>query len=166
MVDLPTATDQSFERSGETADTIDQTGDHAPGGGLAILVAEDNEINALLARALLTRLGHRPTIARDGAAALAAWRAARAAGEPFGLILMDVHMPGSDGIEATRLIRAAEAASRGPRTAIIALTANAFDEDREACIAAGMDAFLTKPLDRERLAAALAGRPPAASIAA
>ena len=75
-------------------------------------------------------------------------------------------MPGSDGIEATRRIRAAEAASRGPRTAIIALTANAFDEDREACIAAGMDAFLTKPLDRERLAAALAGRPPAASIAA
>jgi CheY-like chemotaxis protein len=79
---------------------------------------------------------------------------------------MDVHMPGSDGIEATRRIRATEAESRGPRTPIIALTANAFDEDREACIAAGRDGFLTKPLDREWLAGALAGTPTAASIAA
>jgi signal transduction histidine kinase/DNA-binding response OmpR family regulator len=150
------ATDQSFERSGDTADTIDPTSDYAPGGGLAILVAEDNEINALLARALLTRLGHRPTIASDGAAALAAWRAAQAAGEPFGLILMDVHMPGSDGIEATRRIRAAEAEHGTTRTPIIALTANALDEEREACRIAGMDGFLTKPLDRERLKAALA----------
>ena len=79
---------------------------------------------------------------------------------------MDVHMPGSDGIAATRRIRAAEAASEGTRTPIIALTANAFDEDREACIAAGMDGFLTKPLDRERLAAALATATSAASLAA
>jgi PAS domain S-box-containing protein len=149
------ATDQSFERSGDITDTNDQTSDHAPGGGLAILVAEDNEINALLARALLTRLGHRPTIASDGAAALAAWRAAQVAGEPFGLILMDVHMPGSDGIEATRRIRAAEAEHGTARTPIIALTANALDEEREACRVAGMDGFLTKPLDRERLKAAL-----------
>src|SRR5262245_28605385 len=149
------ATDQSFERSGDIADTVDPTSEHAPGGGLAILVAEDNEINALLARALLTRLGHRPTIASDGAAALAAWRAAQAAGEPFGLILMDVHMPGSDGIEASRRIRAAEAEHGTPRTRIIALTANALDEEREACRLAGMDGFLTKPLDRERLKAAL-----------
>jgi PAS domain S-box-containing protein len=148
-------TDQSFERSGDSADTIDPTSDHAPDGGLAILVAEDNEINALLARALLTRLGHRPTIAGDGAAALAAWRAAQAAGEPFGLILMDVHMPGSDGIEATRQIRAAEAEHGTARTPIMALTANALDEEREACRLAGMDGFLTKPLDRERLKAAL-----------
>ena len=150
------ATDQSFDCAGDTADTIDQISDHAPGGGLAILVAEDNEINALLARALLTRLGHRPTIATDGAAALAAWRAARTAGEPFGLILMDVHMPGSDGIEATRRIRAAEAEQGAARTPIIALTANALEEEREACRQAGMDGFLTKPLDRERLKSALA----------
>ena len=65
---------------------------------------------------------------------------------------MDVHMPELDGIEATRRIRAAEAASGAPRTPIIALTANAFGEDREACLAAGMDDFLVKPLDRERLA--------------
>ena len=77
---------------------------------------------------------------------------------------MDVHMPGTDGIEATRRIRAAEAG--GPRTPIIALTANAFDEDRDACIAAGMDGFLTKPLDRERLATALATAADAKAMAA
>jgi PAS domain S-box-containing protein len=158
-----------FERPGDAAA-------EAPGGdvvrstsaapGLAILVAEDNEINALLARALLVKLGHRPTVATSGATAVEAWFAARAAGEPYDLVLMDVHMPGSDGIEATGRIRAAETQAGEPRTPIVALTANAFDEDRAACIAAGMDGFLTKPLDRERLAAALAGMLPAGSIAA
>jgi PAS domain S-box-containing protein len=119
-------------------------------GALSILIAEDNEINALLARALITRLGHRPLVVADGAAAFAAWRAARAAGAPYDLVLMDVHMPASDGIEATRRIRAAEA--DGPRTPIIALTADSLSEDRDACLKAGMDGFLTKPLDRERLA--------------
>ena len=121
---------------------------------LAVLVAEDNDINALLTRSLLAKLGHRPTVAATGAAAVDAWRAARAAGEPFDLVLMDVYMPDMDGLEAARRIRAAE--HGGPRTRIVALTANAFSEDREACLAAGMDAFLTKPLDRERLAELLA----------
>ena len=128
------------------------------GAGLAIMVAEDNEINALLARALLARLGHRPTVVTSGAEALAAWHSAQAAGTPYDLILMDVHMPEMDGLEATRRIRAAEAAARGGRIPIVALTANAFSDDREACLAAGMDAFLTKPLDRERLAELLAAQ--------
>jgi CheY-like chemotaxis protein len=132
--------------------------------GTAVLVAEDNEINALLARALLTRLGHRPTIATTGAAAVDAWVSARDAGDAYGLVLMDVHMPGLDGIEATRRIRAAE--TDGARTPIIALTANAFEEDRDACLAAGMDGFLTKPLDRERLAAALDAASAAKPLAA
>jgi CheY-like chemotaxis protein len=122
--------------------------------GLAILVAEDNEINALLARALLVRLGHRPTLVANGAQAVEAWGAARAAGAPYDLVLMDVHMPEMDGIAAAGRIRAAEPA--GERTPIVALTANAFSDDRDACLAAGMDAFLTKPLDRERLAELLA----------
>jgi PAS domain S-box-containing protein len=118
--------------------------------GLKILIAEDNEINALLARSLIAKLGHWPTVASDGAKALEAWQAARAAGAPYDLVLMDLHMPGIDGLEATRRIRAAEADS-ARRSPIIALTANAFSEDRETCLAAGMDSFLVKPLDREQL---------------
>jgi PAS domain S-box-containing protein len=160
-----TAPDQAFDRASEMTDSVGEADGPAPDSGLPILVAEDNEINALLARALLTRLGHRPTIASDGAATLAAWRAALAAGEPFSLILMDVHMPGSDGIEAARHIRAAETEQGLARTPIIALTANALEEEREACRLAGMDGFLTKPLDRERLKAALTALH-AASLAA
>jgi CheY-like chemotaxis protein len=123
--------------------------------GLSVLVAEDNEINALLARALLVRLGHAPTIAGNGEAALESWAAARAAGSPYDLILMDVQMPGIDGLEAARRIRATEADTGDQPVRILALTANAFAEDREACLAAGMDGFLVKPLDRERLREAL-----------
>jgi len=71
------------------------------------------------------------------------------------VVLMDVNMPEMDGLEATRRIRATEAAS-GTRVPIVALTANAFGEDRAACLAAGMDDFLVKPLERERLAELLA----------
>ena len=134
--------------------------------GLAILVAEDNDINALLARALLVKLGHRPTMAKNGAIAVESWLAAQISGEPYDLVLMDVNMPEMDGIEATRRIRSAESERSAPRSPIIALTANAFDEDRDACVAAGMDGFLAKPLDRERLEALLATVRPAASLAA
>ena len=133
---------------------------------LAILIAEDNEINALLARALLAKLGHRPTIAASGEAALASWNAARDQGAPYDLVLMDVHMPGLDGIEAARRIRAAETEANGHRTPIFALTANAFAEDRDACLGAGMDGFLVKPLNRERLAATLADLQDRATLAA
>jgi PAS domain S-box-containing protein len=136
-----------------------------PSGGLAILVAEDNEINALLARALLTRLGHRPTMAANGAEAVELWLGARAAGSPYDRVLMDLHMPGMDGLEAARHIRQLEAESNAPRTPILALTANAFAEDRDACLAAGMDDFVVKPLDRESLAAALAAAAMAALAA-
>jgi len=156
--------DADFERPGDAAEPSDGAAAKDAAKGLAILVAEDNEINALLARSLLTRLGHRPTIASSGDAAVGAWLWAREAGEPYAIVLMDVHMPGSDGIQATRRIREAEAG--GARTPIVALTANAFAEDREACLAAGMDGFLTKPLDRERLAAALAKAAGAKAMAA
>jgi CheY-like chemotaxis protein len=126
----------------------------ADAADLAILVAEDNDINALLARHLLSRLGHRPVMAATGGDAVAAFIAARAAGAPFDLVLMDLHMPGMDGIEAARRMRAAE--TDGRRTPIVALSADALPESRGACLAAGMDGFVTKPLDRERLAAALA----------
>jgi PAS domain S-box-containing protein len=150
--------DDAFEQTVEAVDAGSEIATSAAGGikGLSILVAEDNEINALLARALLTRLGHRPTIAAGGEAALESWLAARAAGVPYDLFLMDLQMPGMDGMEAARRIRAAEADRGTPRTRMLALTANAQSEDRDACLAAGMDGMLVKPLDRERLREALA----------
>jgi signal transduction histidine kinase/CheY-like chemotaxis protein len=137
-----------------------------PVKSLSVLVAEDNEINALLTRALLTKLGHRPHGATGGAAAVEAFCTARDAGEPYDLVLMDLHMPGIDGLEAARRIRAQEhGAARIP---IVALTANAAAEDRAAAEGAGMDGFLTKPLDRDRLMRALEAfhRPAGAPLAA
>ena len=124
--------------------------------GLSILVAEDNEINALLMRALLTRLGHQAVIATSGDEALESWLASESAGTPYDLVLMDIQMPRLNGIEAAKHIRAREAGQRARRTPILALTANTLVEDRYACFEAGMDGFLVKPLDRDKLAEALA----------
>ncbi len=134
--------------------------------GLSILVAEDNEINALLMRSLLTRLGHHPVITTNGEAALESWLAAETAGAAYDLVLMDVQMPELDGIETTKRIRAQEATRSLRRTKILALTANTLVEDRYACFEAGMDGFLIKPLDGEKLSEALAGVTGARYIAA
>jgi PAS domain S-box-containing protein len=129
----------------------------APAQGLSILVAEDNEINALLMRSLLNRLGHHAVICTNGEEALESWRSARSAGAPYDLVLMDIQMPQLDGIETTKRIRSLEAGQPGRQTPILALTANTLVEDRYACFEVGMDGFLIKPLDREKLADALAG---------
>jgi CheY-like chemotaxis protein len=129
----------------------------APADGLSILVAEDNEINALLMRSLLNRLGHHAVITTNGEAALESWLSAKSAGTPYDLVLMDIQMPQLDGIETTKRIRGLEAGQPGRQTPILALTANTLVEDRYACFEAGMDGFLIKPLDREKLADALAG---------
>jgi CheY-like chemotaxis protein len=154
--------DDAFDLAAAEALSAPRTAPSA--GGLAILVAEDNEINALLARALLLKMGHQPIVATNGVEAIEFWRAARASGTPFDRVLMDVHMPSLDGLEATRRIRALEAEAGTARTPILALTANAFAEDRDACYEAGMDGFLVKPLDRDSLAAALSSG--AAALAA
>lgn len=132
---------------------------------LSVLVAEDNEINALLMRSLLTRLGHSAVIATNGDEALESWLASESAGTPYDLVLMDIQMPKLDGIETTRQIRAREAGRRA-RTPILALTANTLVDDRYACFEAGMDGFLVKPLDREKLEDALKGLAAARHVAA
>jgi CheY-like chemotaxis protein len=134
--------------------------------GLSILVAEDNEINALLMRSLLGRLGHHAVITSNGEQALESWQAARSAGAPYDLVLMDIQMPQLNGIETTKRIRHLEAAEAGRPTPILALTANTLVEDRYACFEAGMDGFLIKPLDRDKLADALAGLAASRHIAA
>ena len=138
----------------------------ASGPALSILVAEDNEINALLMRSLLTRLGHRVAVASDGEQAYNSWLMALSAATPYDAVFMDVQMPVQGGLETARRIRAAEALRHERRTPIFALTANALVEDRHACFAAGMDGFLVKPLDRDRLATALASITRASSAVA
>ena len=107
--------------------------------------------------ALLARSGHHAVIPTNGEAALESWLSAKSAGAPYDLVLMDIQMPQLDGIETTKRIRAREAGQPGRHTPILALTANTLIEDRYACFEAGMDGFLIKPLDREKLADALAG---------
>jgi signal transduction histidine kinase len=105
-----------------------------------ILVAEDNPVNQILARRILQKDGHEVTLAGDGAAALEAWR-----NGSFDLILMDVQMPLMTGLETTAAIRAAER-ERHIHTPIVAMTAHAMQGDRDLCLAAGMDAYISKPL--------------------
>lgn len=120
---------------------------------LDVLLAEDNDLNAMLTDALLRRFGHRVHRVHDGTGAVEKVRTARQRGKPYDVVLMDLHMPGLDGLSATREIRRMEAGSpAGGRVPIAALTANAFAEDRAACLEAGMDVFLAKPVDYEALA--------------
>ena len=119
---------------------------------LRVLVAEDNRINVMLANSLLTKMGHRVDTVANGREALEALSRA-----PYDIVLMDVHMPEMDGLEATKRIRLAEAAGRRRgRLPIVALTASALEGDKQICIEAGMDDFLPKPLDPEQLRSVLA----------
>ncbi len=121
--------------------------------GLDVLLAEDNEISALLARAVVEGIGHTVTMVRDGEAAVAAVRDRTT---PFPLILMDLHMPGLDGLAAARAIRAWEAESGGPRSRLVALTADVVPETQEAARAAGIDTILEKPVSPDTLRRLLA----------
>ncbi|MDX7950137.1 ATP-binding protein [Lichenihabitans sp. Uapishka_5] len=119
-----------------------------------VLLAEDNPINALIVQRTLERLGVRVTHVADGHEALAAALAVTdRQASPFDLILMDVNMPGLDGLDVTRRLRAREATLDAHRVRIVALTAHALGEQHAACRAAGMDDVLTKPLDPRRLGA-------------
>jgi two-component system, sensor histidine kinase and response regulator len=117
---------------------------------LRVLLAEDNLVNQRLATAILTREGHEVTLASNGQEALDAW-----AENPFDLVLMDVQMPEMDGLEASRQIRLREQ-DTGAHIPIIAMTAHAMTGDRERCLAAGMDEYLSKPIRIRQLADKLA----------
>ncbi len=119
---------------------------------LRILLAEDNAVNRKLALRLLERMGYRADLAGDGREALE-----RVAEATYDVVLMDVQMPEMDGLEASRRIAARWPGGDRPR--IVAMTANAMQGDREACLAAGMDDYLTKPIRVDALVAALARIP-------
>ena len=116
-----------------------------PAQGLRILLAEDNVVNQRLTTRILEKRGHQITVATTGKEALAHYHAAS-----FDVILMDVQMPDLDGMEATAIIRSTEASTHR-HTPIIALTARTMKGDRERCIAAGMDDYITKPIDSNEL---------------
>jgi signal transduction histidine kinase/DNA-binding response OmpR family regulator len=116
---------------------------------LNVLVAEDNVVNQKLARAMLTRLGHDCTLAADGREAIAEWGAGG-----YDVIFMDVQMPDLDGFDATREIRRIEAGT-GNRVPIVAMTAHAMPGDRERCLVAGMDDYVTKPISLAEVARVL-----------
>ena len=127
-------------------------GQARPSANLTVLLAEDNPVNALLARTMLQRAGCTVVHATNGRLALEHL----AAGLAPDLAIMDVEMPEIDGLEATRRIRAREAELALPRLPILALTANARREDHAECLAAGMDGHLSKPFDRQDLDEAVA----------
>jgi PAS domain S-box-containing protein len=138
---LPALLQQSWQRP-------DPASSPAP-GGLRVLLAEDNEVNQRLVVRMLQQHGHATVVAGNGQEALALL-----ARQGFDVVLMDVQMPEMDGFEATACIRAREAAS-GQHIRIIALTAHAMKGDRERCLAAGMDGYVSKPIDEAQLLRAI-----------
>ena len=121
-----------------------------PANGLRILLAEDNLVNQHLARALLEKHGHTLSIARDGLEAISAFETGQ-----FDLILMDVQMPVMGGLEAAKSIRAKERLEGSGHIPIIALTAHAMSEDRDRCLHAGMDDYISKPIKIKELLQAI-----------
>jgi PAS domain S-box-containing protein len=136
-----------------------------PAASFHVLLAEDNPINALLTNELLRRRGHKVTLVTTGEALVKAMEDGA-----FDLVLTDIHMPGMDGIEATAAIREREKRQGRTRTPIVALTADVLETGRRACREAGMDGFLTKPVEPTQLddmfAAFFPDRAPARSPAA
>ena len=120
-----------------------------------VLVAEDNPINAMVIESLLRKLGLTMTLAKNGQQAVQAIAQDPANRQPFDLVLMDLQMPELDGYGATQRIRQWEADSIQPRLPIIALTADAFEENHRHCLAVGMDDFLTKPVSIDALKSTL-----------
>jgi CheY-like chemotaxis protein len=141
IVDAVAPTVQSREETrGEVEDVVQP---------LNILLAEDGLANQKLAIGLLTRWGHSVTVANNGREAVDLWQQ-----QHFDLILMDIQMPELDGIEATRMIRQQEE-PKGIHIPIVAMTAHALKGDREKCLAAGMDGYISKPVRKQDLLDAL-----------
>jgi two-component system, sensor histidine kinase and response regulator len=119
--------------------TLPVTGISTASLSLRILLAEDNLVNQKVAMGMLGKMGHKVTLATNGLEALEQWRQST-----FDLILMDVQMPEMNGLQATMQIRREEA--MGAHVPIVAMTASAMSEDRDRCLAAGMDDFISKPV--------------------
>lgn len=129
--------------------------DGSPAAGLRVLLAEDNEVNQMVAEHMLAGLGHEVTVVGDGQQALDAVSRAMRQGEAFDVVLLDVQMPVLDGLEAAERLRRLPGVSP-VRPWVVAMTANAMQGDREACLDAGMNDYLSKPIRIAEVASALA----------
>jgi signal transduction histidine kinase/CheY-like chemotaxis protein len=134
----------AFGRDPQAAAHLPHT--RPPARPLRVLVVDDHEMNHAVVGAVLKKWGHAVNAAFDGQEALD-----RLASDNYDVVLMDLQMPVMDGLDATRRIRKREAETGAVRIPIVALTARAMEEDRERCLAAGMDAYLSKPLDQRAL---------------
>jgi two-component system sensor histidine kinase/response regulator len=130
-------------RGGDALITVHSLSEHRP-TPLRILLADDNPVNCRIAVLMLEKAGHQIDVVNDGTEAIEAVR-----GKPYDLVLMDVQMPGMDGLEATRRIRALPIDRAG--VPVVAITANALQGDDRRCLDAGMNDYISKPIDRARL---------------
>ena len=145
----------SFSLTFKTADSAPAAPEpaelrQAPAHPVRILLAEDDEVTIFATRTLLARAGYEVIVARTGHEAVSLLR-----DQDFGLVLMDVQMPGMDGVEATRIIRSDPALGAKRDIPIIALTAFAMDGEKKAFMAAGMDAYVSKPVGMKELTRAI-----------
>lgn len=154
LSDLLTAmaylSDAPMEDVNDTARPSVPTLDVTLGREMRLLVAEDNEINQFVIQKQLEKLECQATIVSDGEEALEQWRTGQ-----YDIVLTDCHMPNMNGFELTESVRESERANKGKRTPIIAITANALSGEADRCLAAGMDDFLSKPVQIEQLAKVL-----------
>jgi signal transduction histidine kinase/CheY-like chemotaxis protein len=145
-VELPLARATAPQKDERPVQTRDQPGPSQATSSLKVLAAEDNEVNRLVLKTLLSQAGLAPTLVGDGRQALEAWRR-----EPWDLILMDIQMPEMDGLAATTAIRNEEKSGGRARTPIVALTADVLTHQTATYRAAGMDGFVAKPIEAARL---------------
>lgn len=141
-VEIPIEPAEALARSDEEANgAVDGRPSLHPAREVRVLVVEDNQVNEMVARRMLEKLGCDVSVVQDGSEAVAA-----TLDHSFDVVFMDCQMPVMDGYEATRAIRAREEATHAPRLPIVAMTANSMSDDRDACMQAGMDDYISKPV--------------------
>lgn len=145
-VELPLKLPETTSQNIAAAMQVKATPERKALDGLLVLIAEDHPVNELLMGKMVRRMGAEVLIARNGEEAVNFWQR-----EPIDLIMMDVQMPGTSGLEATRRIRSLELRENRRHTPIVAVTANAMQGDRDMCLAMGMDAYVAKPVEPQAL---------------
>jgi CheY-like chemotaxis protein len=150
-----TAANGNPANDGKNAETVPLV-NIGSGALLRILLVEDNEINLLLARTLMQRAGHEVVVAHDGQSSIEAYRSSIQKGySDFNLVLMDLHMPDMDGIEAIRKIREIERDQKCANVPILVLSADEQMKIRQIAFDAGANGFISKPIDKDQLAKAI-----------